>query len=111
MENGTCGSIFKKGDKHIVANYRPISLTCLVAKTFERIIRDKIHEKTGHLINESQHGFLPNRSCVTNLIGLCDSLALTMNYILTANVIYFDFAKAFDSVNHDIILWKLKHIF
>ena len=59
-------------------------------------------------INEKQHGFLPSKSCSTNLIGLSDSLAITLNENITTNIIYFDFAKAFDSVNHDLILHKLK---
>ena len=103
--------IFKKGDKHVVSNYRPISLTSLVMKTFERIVRDKILDTVGHMINDRQHGFLPRRSCATNMIGLCDSLALSLNSNINSDVIYFDFAKAFDTVNHDIILWKLKNLF
>ena len=100
--------IFKKGDKHNVENYRPISLTCLVAKVFERIIKEELLFTTQNLINETQHGFLAKKSCATNLVGLCDSVSLSLNEKLKTHVIYFDFAKAFDSVNHDIILNKLK---
>ncbi|MCP4458353.1 MAG: reverse transcriptase family protein, partial [Cytophagales bacterium] len=58
-----------------------------------------------------QHGFLPGKSCTTQLIPFIDSLALSLNNGLRTDVIYFDFAKAFDSVNHDIILRKLKYHF
>ena len=103
--------IFKKGDKHEVSNYRPISLTSLVMKTFERIIKDEILNRVNGHIDDRQHGFLAKKSCSTNLVGLCDSLALSLNENICTDVIYFDFAKAFDSVNHDIILHKLKNKF
>ena len=45
------------------------------------------------------------------MVGLCDSLALSLNENIITDVVYFDFAKAFDSVNHDIILSKLKYKF
>ena len=63
------------------------------------------------MINDKQHGFRAERSCATNLVGLCDSLALSLNDNIRTDVIYFDFAKAFDSVNHDLILYKLKNKF
>ena len=103
--------IFKKGDKHEVSNYRPISLTCLVAKILERIIKDELLSLTHGLVDDRQHGFLAEKSCATNLVGLCDSLALSLNDNIRTDVIYFDFAKAFDSVNHDLVLLKLKNKF
>ena len=103
--------IFKKGDKHEVSNYRPISLTCLITKVLERIIRDELLALTNGMINDKQHGFRAERSCATNLVGLCDSLALSLNENIRTDVVYFDFAKAFDSVNHDLILLKLKNKF
>ena len=103
--------IFKKGDKHEVSNYRPISLTCLITKVLERILKDELLALTSGMINDKQHGFRAERSCATNLVGLCDSLALSLNDNIRTDVIYFDFAKAFDSVNHDLILYKLKNKF
>ena len=101
--------IHKKGAKENVENYRPISLTSLIMKTFERIIKDELLSRTGHLLDERQHGFLNNKSCTTNMVGFCDSLALSMNEGYHTDVVYFDFSKAFDSVNHDLILKKLKY--
>ena len=101
--------VYKKGSKTLVENYRPISLTCLIMKVFEKIIRDELMIKVKHLINEKQHGFLPEKSCTTQMVSFYDSLAVTINDSSRTDVIYFDFAKAFDSVNHDIILHKLKH--
>ena len=103
--------VHKKGSKTDVENYRPISLTCIVMKVMERIIRDELMARCGHMIDTRQHGFLKNKSCTTQLTDFCDSLALSLNNNLRSDVIYFDFAKAFDSVNHDIILKKLKTIY
>ena len=90
--------VFKKGKKGNVENYRPISLTCLVMKIFERIIKDEILGHTSHNLDQRQHGFMSNKSCTTNMVHFCDSLALSLNNDKRSDVIYFDFAKAFDSV-------------
>ena len=103
--------VHKKGSKGNIENYRPISLTSLIMKTFERVLKDEILLHTGHLLDDRQHGFLSKKSCTTNLVGFCDSLALSLDECLRTDVIYFDFSKAFDSVNHDLILQKLKQIY
>ena len=101
--------VHKKGAKDNIENYRPISLTCLIMKTFERIIKEEILDRTEHLLDQRQHGFLRDKSCTTNMVGFCDSLAISMSEKNASDVIYFDFSKAFDSVNHDLILNKLKY--
>ena len=101
--------VHKKGSKADVKNYRPISLTSIVMKIYERIIRDELLSRCGHLIDNRQHGFMFHKSCNTQLVTFCDSLALSLNDNIRTNVVYFDFQKAFDSVNHDIILQKLKY--
>jgi hypothetical protein len=57
--------IFKKGNKTSVENYRQISLTCLVMKVFEHIIKEKILFLTSDAIDNRQHGFLAQKSCTT----------------------------------------------
>ena len=59
---------------------------------------------------DRQHGFLGDRSCTTNMINFIDSVTLSLNdcSTISVDIVYFDFAKAFDSVNHDLILKKLK---
>ena len=103
--------IFKKGDKSSVTNYRPISLTSLPMKVLEYCIKDMIIIKCGHLIRDNQHGFSREKSCLTQLLPLIDKFSVALNNKSRVDIIYFDFAKAFDSVNHDLILAKLKNKF
>ena len=101
--------VHKKGSKNNVENYRPISLTSIVMKQFEKIIKNELMTKCEHYINSSQHSFLPKLSCTTQMVTFTDSLSVSLNNNYRTDVIYFDFAKAFDSVNHDILLHKLKY--
>ena len=101
-------TVFKKGSKRKVDNYRPISLACIAMKICECIIKNEIMLFTRDKIDYRQHGFVGSKSCTTNLVDFCDSLAINMNSRLRTDVSYFDFAKSFDSINHDIIIRKLK---
>ena len=101
--------VFKKGVKENIENYRPISLTCISTKVMERIIYDELFSRTHHLIDSRQNGFLKNNSCEMNLNTLIESLSTNLLQDFPTNIIYFDFAKAFDTVNHDLILYKLKY--
>ena len=73
-------------------------------------VRDEIYGKCIHLINDKQHGFLPQRSCTTQLVLLMDGISRSINSQNDVDIIYFAFAKAFDSVCHDLILYKLKYV-
>lgn len=103
--------VHKKDDKGSVENYRPISLTSLIMKIFERCIRKQLFAVCEELIDPRQHGFLNSKSCTTQMVPFTYDLALTLNNKSKSDVIYFDFAKAFDSVSHDLILKKLKDNF
>ena len=103
--------VHKKGPKTSVENYRPISLTSLVMKVFEKLVRDELLSKCQQKLNQNQHGFLPHRSCTTQMISYVNDISVSLNDNIRTDVVYFDFAKAFDSVNHDIILKKLKYEF
>ena len=78
---------------------------------FEKIIRDELYLKCRDRLDPRQHGFLPEKSCTTQMVEFGNDLSLHLNDGYSCDVIYFDFAKAFDSVNHDIILHKLKTIY
>ena len=103
--------VYKKGDKNCIENYKPISLTCIVSKIFEKCIRDELLSHCKDLIYDTQHGFMPNKSCVTQLVPFSHDISLGLNFGELIDVVYFDFAKPFDSVNHDIILNKLEYKF
>ena len=101
--------VHKKDEKGSVENYRPISLTSLVMKVFERCIRKELFEVCEPYLDPRQHGFVNSKSCTTQLVPFIYDLTLTLNNKSKSDIIYFDFAKAFDSVSHDIILQKLKN--
>jgi hypothetical protein len=102
--------IFKKGDKKLVTNYRPISLTCTIVKVFEKIIQKHIftHLLKNNLLSPSQHGFHPGRSCETNLLTVINAWTLTVDKGIPIDNIYLDFEKAFDKVPHQHLLVKLR---
>ena len=102
--------IFKKGDKSLPSNYRPISLTSIAGKLLESVIRDKIveHLDNYNLIRDSQHGFRRNKSCLTNLLQFYNTVIEDYDENSAADIIYLDFQKAFDTVPHKRLIKKLK---
>ena len=91
-------------------NYRPVSLTCIVCKIMESLIRDKIldHLTENELIRASQHGFTIGKSCQTNLLEYMNTLTRLVDEGYNIDVLYLDFAKAFDKVPHKRLLLKLE---
>ena len=103
-------AIFKKGCKNDPGNYRPVSLTCIVCKVLEALIRDVMvgYFKEYKLYSEAQHGFRQKRSCMTQLIEVIDYFTKMLDEHNDIDVVYLDFRKAFDSVPHRRLLQKLK---
>ena len=102
--------IFKKGDRTDPANYRPVSLTSHLIKTFERVLRKNLvqHLEENGLISANQHGFRKKRSCMTQLLSHVEQIYKSLNNDDEVDVIYLDFAKAFDKVDHTVLLNKLE---
>ena len=94
--------IYKKGTKGDPGNYRPFSLTCVLCKVMESLIRDMIveHLSRHSLIRPSQHIFMAGRSTVTNLLAYMETLTKLLDDGHAVDVLYLDFAKAFDKVPH-----------
>ena len=101
--------LFKKGNKSDPANYRPISLTCILCKVMEHIVASNLtrHRNENHILYELQHGFLEKRSCETQLIQLVGDLGRQLTQCHQVVLVLLDFSKAFDKVNHLQLLFKL----
>ncbi len=89
---------------------RPMSLTPVVCKILETILKEKLlsHLSQLLLLTTRQHGFLPRRSTVTHLLSAEETVTRWLDEGDTVDIVYPDFAKAFDSVNHRLLLTKLK---
>ena len=102
--------LFKKGEKAKPNNYRPVSLTCILCKVMESVIRDELvlYLEESNLLSPFQHGFISHRSCTTNLLATLDAWTEMIDSGSSVDAIYLDFSKAFDSVPHLRLLEKLK---
>ena len=101
--------VFKKGSKSDPANYRPISLTCILCKVMEHIIASKLtqHFNKHNILYDLQHGFRERRSCKTQLIQLVEDLGRKLVERKQVDLVLLDFSKAFDKVSHSKLLFKL----
>uniref|UniRef100_A0A8D0CDV4 Reverse transcriptase domain-containing protein n=1 Tax=Salvator merianae TaxID=96440 RepID=A0A8D0CDV4_SALMN len=101
--------IFKKGKKADPGNYRPVSLTSIPGKIFEQSIKQHVcqHLDGNSVINRSQHGFVTNKSCQTNLISFYDKITEWVDQGNAVDIVYLDFSKAFDKVSHTILIEKM----
>ena len=101
--------IHKGGNRGITSNYRPVSLSSVILKAFERILRDKLveHLTSNELLSAAQHGFRKRKSCTTNLLCFLEEITDRLDRGERVEVCYLDFRKAFDLVNHRKLLLKL----
>ena len=101
--------IYKKGHHSKPGNYQPVSLTSQVYKVMVFFILESIseHIKQHKLILDSQHGFRPKRSCLSNLLIFLEEVTSYIDKGYPVNVIYLDFSKAFDTVPHRRLTSKL----
>jgi len=101
--------LHKKGSKKKVENFRPVSLTSIVCKLLESIVRDYImsHMDSNNLFIIHQHGFRPKHSCVTQLLEVIDEWYEILDEGGNIDTVYLDFQKAFDTVPHRRLMNKL----
>jgi Reverse transcriptase (RNA-dependent DNA polymerase)/Endonuclease-reverse transcriptase len=102
--------IFKKGSRSDPGNYRPVSLTSVLCKLLESIIKDEVtsHLETNNLIRDSQHGFMKGRSCATNVIEFLEVVTRAIDCGESVDVFYLDFSKAFDKVPRERLMVKVR---
>eukprot|EP00745_Piridium_sociabile_P029683 TRINITY_DN4896_c5_g2_i1.p1 TRINITY_DN4896_c5_g2~~TRINITY_DN4896_c5_g2_i1.p1 ORF type:complete len:403 (-),score=94.76 TRINITY_DN4896_c5_g2_i1:230-1438(-) len=105
----TVTPIFKKGSRLLPSNYRPVSLTSVLCKVMEALIRDQLleHLLRNDLICREQHGFTPGRSCTTELLDTLECWTAILDQGGTIDAIYMDFHKAFVSVPHQKLMKKV----
>ena len=101
--------LFKKADKNDVQNYRPISLTSIICKLLEHIIHSTIMDfvDSNNILTDFQHGFRQGRSCESQLITTIRDFSNSLNASSQVDAILLDFSKAFDKVDHSILLSKM----
>ena len=99
--------IHKTGRKSQVTNYRGISLLEQLSKIFEKCVYNVVFKFFSNKIITSQHGFYPRRSCATQLTQIVHLLAQSKDKKQQVDLVYLDFAKAFDRVPHSKLIFKL----
>ena len=103
--------IFKKGSRLLVSNYRPISLLSNLNKILEKIMHKRIYSflEKYEILYELQFGFRAGYSTTHALIHMTEAIRSALDSGSVTCGIFVDFQKAFDTVNHDILLKKLEH--
>ena len=98
-----------KGLRSEFANYRPVSLTLVLHKVLEGIVKNKLETQASRNgpVNRYQHGFVAIKSIVSNLLVTDSIIAKFQNQRVPVDVIYFDFSKAIDRVSHSLIVCVL----
>ena len=109
LKYATITPIFKKGDSKNPSNYRPISVTSFINKIFEKAIYNQLSNflTQYNIISPNQYGFIKNCSTQDALNNLTEFYYDTLNINQLAVSVFIDYCKAFDTINHSILIRKL----
>ena len=109
-KKGNVVPVFKKGDKQILKNYRPISLLPVCGKIFEKLIFNEMFKFfiENDLISPNQSGFKPGDSCINQLLSIIHDIYKSFDCGYEVRGVFLDISKAFDKVWHDGIIFKLE---
>ena len=100
--------LHKKGAKDHVENYRPISLLSFISKTLERCVLNHLSNRIQTEIHSAQYGFVSGRSSTAQLLSTLQTIGKNLDKGLQTDVVFMDISKAFDTVNHNRLLQKLR---
>lgn len=102
--------VFKKGSKTVLDNYRPISIQSNLSKVFEKIISERILKfvEDRHLLTDQQNGFRRGKSTTRALYQVVNEIIHSLNNKNETTAVLLDLSKAFDCVDHNILLNKLE---
>ena len=103
--------MYKKGNSHLLKNYRPISILPCFSKLLEKCIFNRIYSFlcNNNILSKCQYGFRRNHSTAHALMDLQDKIISAIDKNNFGLGIFMDLSKAFDIVDHEILLYKLKH--
>ena len=103
--------LFKAGDKSLFTNYRPVSLLPQFSKILEKLFAKRLNKfiDKHNILNDSQYGFRHEHSTSLALIELIEQITLASDFKKSTIGVFIDLKKAFDTIDHDILLHKLEH--
>ncbi|XP_075150870.1 uncharacterized protein LOC142224978 [Haematobia irritans] len=99
--------LYKKGNRTEIENYRGIAKLSAIPKLFERLVTDRLVHSLRSIFSVYQHGFMKGKSTSTNLLEFTSYIHDAFSRRNQVDVVYTDFSKAFDKVNHRLLLYKL----
>ena len=102
--------VFKKSEKRLSKNYRPIFLLPIIGKILERLLYKQMFEYLirNHLISQNQSGFKPGNTCINQFLAITHKIYKSFDACLDIRAMFLDMSKAFDKVWHQCLLYRLK---